>query len=135
MGRVLAVNNTASTPTTVPIIGASGVTIADIFTAVLPPSRDFDYVKVTATVEILTTGTSAAQAVNFDLRTNSAANSVAANESFVHTTRAVIDRNAHTYTTILPGVNQGGTVKFQFSAVAADAQTTVTGLNFEVEAI
>ena len=135
MGRVLASTITASTPTTVPIIGAAGVTIADIFSVTVPPSRDYADVKVTVVIEILNTGTATAQAVNFDIRANSIANSVAATKSFAHTTRAVIDRVVNTYVAVLPGINQGGVLKVQFSAAAADAQATVTGLALTVEAV
>ena len=80
MGRVLAQTTTSSTPTTVPIVGALGVTIADIFSVTVPPSRDYDLVKITAVVEMLTTGTSAAQAVNFDVRPNGATNATTADK-------------------------------------------------------
>ena len=135
MGRVLASDNTATASATVPIIGTAGVTIADIYSVVVPPSRDYSNVKVTAVVEILTAVGATAQAVNFDIRANGIANNVAATHTYAFTTRAAVDRVLNTYTAVIPNINHGGTLKLQFSAAAADANAAVVGKSLVVEAV
>lgn len=135
MGKTLVTDYTAETPFTVTAEGASGATITNVYSVTLPPSKEYNYVKVTAMIEILQAAGSTAQAITFDIRAGGKANSVAEDVSFEHTTRAVIDRILNTYVAILPNVNGGGTLKVQNYGAAADANTTITGRGLTVEAI
>jgi hypothetical protein len=134
--RVLYSDLVEETPITVPAEGASGVTIADVYSVDLPPSKDHKYIRVTAMVELYQSATATAQNVTFDIRAAGKAKSVAEDVSFIHTVRnGIIDRQLLTYEALIEA-NGGGTCKFQvYGATSADAQVTITGKGFMVEAV
>jgi hypothetical protein len=132
--QVLALNNTATTPVAVPAEGASGATIADIYSVVIPPIRERAGIKITANLLITMAAGSTAQAVTIDIRASGQTNAVAEDKTYqIHTT-AGAKLIEDTVEAFLP-ITRGGAVKVQVFGAAADANTTFTGKNLTIVAV